>query len=1140
MRINLRILICLFLFAKSATAQLVGGDNVFLSGSYLEDCVSPNGSLGNTQNVPAAYNTRPGVFPSSDPVSCATPPTGLAEMYNFAHTFPWNVPAAAPGNTYGDYTLPGSPWEGWAIEIAGTQDNAWYTDLFCGGGYFSTTGAGAIALTLGGQTYEHDNGGCMQSGTSKSYWTGSDNGVNIDMETRIDTNASWVVMTVKLTNTTGAAINDIYYMRTCDPDDDEILSGNFATNNTIFYNQPLAGTGNRVLVTSQGQTYSNAYLGLGTKDCRAHCFIAESWPDFSGYNADQYWASAGAGAGNTYTQGRTDNGDFAIGLVFNVGSLAAGDSTFVCYSYMFDGSGTPPAAPTLGYPLDSAFPNPKLVVNCAPPTGGVYAQNDTINMCTYTGTTATVNILGGGDKLWTWSTWTWAPATGLATTTGFTNTINIASLTNPVTTYTIIGTTSPKGSSCPVLDTFYVTVLLCNGIVASEPCLGDTLFLTSVGTNSTISTFSWTGPAGFSSTLQNPYITNVTFADSGLYTLIVNTGGALDTYHTHAYIKPLPVVNASTNAPFCYHSTDTMHLYVNPDSTGETFSWTGPVGFVSTLQDPTIDSFTTYNVGTYVVTAVLNGCVNTGSVYAGFMPEPMPPAITGDTAYCYGQAFAGFTVAGVNIVWFPTDTAFTGGTTTYPIVNTTAPGFYTYFARQYPGGCVSAMDSITVHVYPQIIPYFQSRLFRGCFQDSVAIYDMSSNATHAMWNFGDGSANFTDPKANDTFYHIYTPPGNYILTLTAYNADPVCSESTSAQVDTSHPISAMITLSPSVQCVGQEVNVSAVGSQIGYEGLTYYWSFGNSTNSTNEIDSTAYYVAGNYQVNLTVTDALGCQAKASTNVTAVSAAITAWSDTTFCLTAPVPMTNYITLLPNGFVNVDSLSFLWTNPGGGHYGLSDATVQIPTFEDTGNAIIFYYTVTINEFGLTNCIAQHTFTINSIQPPVYINITPTQYIKLGQSVQLNSMMNVNLGPSYYWWEPDNGTLNNLDINDPIATPSSTTTYIVHGMDAWGCVVTDTVVIHVDSTVNDNIPSAFTPNGDGLNDFFLPYNNSFEKVVEFSVFNRWGTQIYHSSRETKGWDGTYNGVPQDMDTYNYIIILAHPDGTNVQYTGTVTLIR
>jgi gliding motility-associated-like protein len=101
-------------------------------------------------------------------------------------------------------------------------------------------------------------------------------------------------------------------------------------------------------------------------------------------------------------------------------------------------------------------------------------------------------------------------------------------------------------------------------------------------------------------------------------------------------------------------------------------------------------------------------------------------------------------------------------------------------------------------------------------------------------------------------------------------------------------------------------------------------------------------------------------------------------------------------------------------------------------------------------------------------------------------------------------------------------------------------DTVIINVDSTVTDYLPCAFTPNGDGLNDYFLPYNNTFEKVVEFSVFNRWGTLVYHSTGETKGWDGTYNGTPQDMGTYNYLIILAHPDGRNVQFAGTVTLLR
>ena len=92
-----------------------------------------------------------------------------------------------------------------------------------------------------------------------------------------------------------------------------------------------------------------------------------------------------------------------------------------------------------------------------------------------------------------------------------------------------------------------------------------------------------------------------------------------------------------------------------------------------------------------------------------------------------------------------------------------------------------------------------------------------------------------------------------------------------------------------------------------------------------------------------------------------------------------------------------------------------------------------------------------------------------------------------------------------------------------------------------MSECIPSAFTPNGDGLNDVFRLCNMMYQRLIEFSVFNRWGQMVFHNTTDPKkGWDGTFNGTPQDIGVYNYLIILSRPDGTNITYKGEVTLIR
>jgi gliding motility-associated-like protein len=144
--------------------------------------------------------------------------------------------------------------------------------------------------------------------------------------------------------------------------------------------------------------------------------------------------------------------------------------------------------------------------------------------------------------------------------------------------------------------------------------------------------------------------------------------------------------------------------------------------------------------------------------------------------------------------------------------------------------------------------------------------------------------------------------------------------------------------------------------------------------------------------------------------------------------------------------------------------------------------------------------------------------------------------------YWWKPDNGTLDNTNINNPIAKPTATTQYTVYGYDDNGCLDSAFVNIIVDSSMVESIPSAFTPNGDGLNDVFKPIGMKYRQLVDFRVFNRWGEQVFYSNNAKNGWDGTYKGEPQEMSVYYYTVTVARPggDGENVVYKGEVTLIR
>ncbi|HET8572352.1 MAG TPA: gliding motility-associated C-terminal domain-containing protein [Edaphocola sp.] len=87
---------------------------------------------------------------------------------------------------------------------------------------------------------------------------------------------------------------------------------------------------------------------------------------------------------------------------------------------------------------------------------------------------------------------------------------------------------------------------------------------------------------------------------------------------------------------------------------------------------------------------------------------------------------------------------------------------------------------------------------------------------------------------------------------------------------------------------------------------------------------------------------------------------------------------------------------------------------------------------------------------------------------------------------------------------------------------------------------IPNAFTPNNDGKNDIFKIRNFSNQKLLEFKVFNRWGTILFHTQDPKDGWDGTFKNNPQPIGVYGYVIRIAYPDNIVETYKGTITLIR
>lgn len=182
-------------------------------------------------------------------------------------------------------------------------------------------------------------------------------------------------------------------------------------------------------------------------------------------------------------------------------------------------------------------------------------------------------------------------------------------------TYTVTvtdqyGCTNTSSTNVVIQDCILTISVLSN----SPLCEGETLNLTTPSV--TGATYSWTGPNGFTSTLQNPSISNVTIGMTGNYIVIVTIPqtGCTGTATTTVIINPTPLNTVLTsNSPLSVG--DTILLMSTPAGVGETYSWIGPNGFTSTIQNPTIPSATLLNAGLYTLTITNNrGCTSVQSI----------------------------------------------------------------------------------------------------------------------------------------------------------------------------------------------------------------------------------------------------------------------------------------------------------------------------------------------------------------------------------------------------------------------------------------------------------------------------------------------------------------------------------------------
>ena len=162
---------------------------------------------------------------------------------------------------------------------------------------------------------------------------------------------------------------------------------------------------------------------------------------------------------------------------------------------------------------------------------------------------------------------------------------------------------------------------------------------------------------------------------------------------------------------------------------------------------------------------------------------------------------------------------------------------------------------------------------------------------------------------------------------------------------------------------------------------------------------------------------------------------------------------------------------------------------------------------------------------------------QIVSVGTEVQLNGSVSAS-NPYSTFWSPSTG-LSDSSILNPTVTIDSTTTFYMTTIDSVGCTTVDSVIIYVQPDNYIGIPTAFTPDGDGLNDHFQVLLHPEAILKQCDVYNRWGEKVY-TTNTTIMWDGKYKDLALTIGTYVYVIVLDVPGESNKIYKGDISILK
>ena len=411
---------------------------------------------------------------------------------------------------------------------------------------------------------------------------------------------------------------------------------------------------------------------------------------------------------------------------------------------------------------------------------------------------------------------------------------------------------------------------------------------------------------------------------------------------------------------------------------------------------------------------------------------------------------------------------------------------------------------------------------------TISLLNNSVSAANFVWDFGDGTP--TSSVVNPT--HTYAGPGNYTVTLYAYNPDGCTATSDTTYLniriksDSLQPSFTVVKTDSCIEFKALITNTSSLNTGPINPGTTFLWDFGDGTTSTAINPGVHPFPASNsYTITLTMTDTNACNSPVT--ITQVIDFATSFVKASFnmpdsvCLPANVNFTNQST---------SAITWDWTFGDG-----NTSIVQNPSnnYLTPGE-----YTIKLISYNPATCNLK-----DSISKKIIILGSPiadfTWAPNPPEPNKATELTNKSTGATRYLWDFGDGITSTKKDEIHIYQKDGTYNVCLSAYNEVGCV--DSVCKPVRGVVIPlaDVPTGFSPNGDGNNDIVYVKGYGIANMV-FRIYNRWGELIFESKDKKIGWDGKYKGQLQEVEVYQYTLKVDFFDGTNTFKKGNITLLR